>query len=1573
MQIKIQLNSDCTSKISENVVQKILAASNARQNEIHHDWMYIQVSSTSYCKIVNNHYRHQWSLCSVDKLKLNFIYLFVRIFLQNNDWWPFYSRLLQLIHMSNNRQYHHQQCERFKSPASTDIVTIYYKYHHHQPSSSTMYEAASNKNLMINKNFITFFHLKTTSKFYMKFYKILLNLFYGHFNIQMLFHYLWYQPLHPTAFNSVNEFCDLSTNSENLLFIINENDNNNVKCINNNNNNNNNNKYIIYVKYGIEYHRYVVKSTTSSLTTEKLRNGLRTLNFFYEILLIQCHVILCNNYEFSNNQCERINNLIMRHQILRHLLEHNQIMLYITSICHYYIIFKFYTTDRSTLSIDNGIAAIKTTSNHKLKMSHDDNDNCYHQQHRNTHHNVNMNEKFSNCFQHFSHRPLFRSNDSVKSHLNAILFLIILCIPLLTTAAASSVHNLKYSTNVVKTKYGPIRGIVMRQNPTVEGYLGVPYATPPLGSLRYMPPVTPSTWKNTRLADHFAPVCPQTVPVTDTGMEALLEMPRGRLAQLRRMKPLLANYSEDCLYLNMYVPREDESGASIDKPMATLVYIHGESYEWNSGNLYDGTVLAAHSKIIVVTINFRLGILGFLKTGTKASSQGNFGLMDLVAGLHWLRENLPAFNGNPNMVTLMGHGHGAALANILIVSPVASDLIHRTILISGSALSPWAIQRDPLAIKKKVATDTGCHGDLLDDDIAPCLRKKSISDLLAIKLDPPRFLPGFAPFVDGTVIVNPAITPITQITIPMGAAIAGPAGIELADFPSRQLLFAVTSIESYLDFSAQDLEFGFNETRRDRILRTYVRNAYHFHLNEIFSALKNEYTYWEQPPRNQLGSRDAALELLSDGHTVAPLVRLGYLHSLRGGKSYFMQFKHRTSERDFPQRFGTVRGEDVPFCFGLPMTPLFSYNYTQQDIQTSRILIHYLANFIKTGNPNGDATPSNKHSIEMDSLKRLGSTSHLVESLPAPSSLLSSSDLLMSSQLHHQQESNHENQHHIDMLNISSAISRSINNDNDNRIESVGTSISDKDNVDNVIESIQSQQHQTQFIYHALSSTNNRHRRSLTDDIGSRNFKQHLMKRYIVKRNFPNNQLSKSTDDMNDDDSNEIELDGIDDGENDDYVKGEDEEDGDEQNNKNGQHDRLDDDDNESDLVKSKMDVPYWDAYDTVNQLFLEMNMKPAIKNHYRGHKLSMWLSLIPQIHSPGDSPDLSMRHHHFIEENPQFYDGKVRLQRLERPTVIKISAPLTTVTPKHKTEKTPSPLMPSLTTECPSNTTIVPTLAATRPHQNQDNNSNNSLFRRLTSNSQYQSYATALTVTIAVGCFLLLLNVFIFAAIYYQREKRATYTKKKEELTEAEHHHSSSSPSLERYQQKGSRKSSLQSVSGTTFGEYSCYDEKIRCKEKRALVDLCTVELPMQDYKYSPPCGSTTGSIRRSITPDNYVNKHTMMDTTTTQDSYTILPTYSTPQINDTNNLVTYRSVIVPKAELCNQATQADSPPRVHDASTIVDENDQDLNPISDLPVDIPPPPRSSLQSGILRQGTNAPTTPGTAKKRVQIQEISV
>ncbi|EEB10942.1 neuroligin, putative [Pediculus humanus corporis] len=124
------------------------------------------------------------------------------------------------------------------------------------------------------------------------------------------------------------------------------------------------------------------------------------------------------------------------------------------------------------------------------------------------------------------------------------------------TDQGSVVH--KYSTRVVVTKYGPLRGVIIQRHfnqPPIEAFLGVPYATPPLGSLRYMPPVTPSMWKSTRLADSFSPVCPQNLPEIGNRTDALLKLPRGRLLYLEKLLPLLTNQSEDCLYMNIYVPK----------------------------------------------------------------------------------------------------------------------------------------------------------------------------------------------------------------------------------------------------------------------------------------------------------------------------------------------------------------------------------------------------------------------------------------------------------------------------------------------------------------------------------------------------------------------------------------------------------------------------------------------------------------------------------------------------------------------------------------------------------------------------------------------------------------------------------------------------------------------------------------------------------------------------------------------------------------------------------------------------------------------------------------------------------
>ncbi|XP_041970664.1 neuroligin-1-like [Aricia agestis] len=916
---------------------------------------------------------------------------------------------------------------------------------------------------------------------------------------------------------------------------------------------------------------------------------------------------------------------------------------------------------------------------------------------------------------------------------------------LVCCAVAISTH--KYSTRVIRTKYGPLRGIVVHSHPQVEAYLGVPYATPPLGSLRYMPPVTPSQWRTTRLADAVGPVCPQVPPSATPREEALLLHPRARIKQLERLLPMLANQSEDCLYVNLYVPVNGAEGENEGSGLPCLVFVHGDSYEWSSGNAYEGTTLAAHGNIIVVTINFRLGVLGFLKTGAKGSAQGNFGLMDLVAGLHWLRENLPAFGGNPEKVTLMGHGTGAALANFLAVSPVARELLRRVILLSGSGLSSWALQREPLTIKRKVAEQTGCHGDLLEDDLAPCLRNKPLAELLAIRLDPPRFLPGFAPFVDGTVIVNPSSGPPPTDSSRLGAgaaAVANAAGHELADFSHRELMFGLTTTESYLEFNAQDLEFGFNESRRDRILRTFVRNAYYFHLNEIYSTLKNEYTDWDKPVQNPLSVRDATLEVLSDGRTAAPLIRLGYLHALRGGTTFFTHFHHLSPDKDYPQRPGSVHGEELPYYLGVPLSLSHHLrNFTQQEQKVSKLCMHYISNFVKYGNPNDPSAT------------------------PPPSPLL-------------------------------------------------------------------------------------------------------------------------------------------------------------------GETPRLGPD-----------QTPYWDTYDTINQLYMEISGKSEMRSHYRGHKMSLWLSLIPQLHRPGpELPDAAMRHHHFQDDSANYYEGAVRTQSLSRasiPHVVHVDGgssrgePRSTPTARTALPK-PSAAPPAQSTECPPN-------ATSAPPQTDD-----ALLRRLAS-SHYQSYTAALTVTIAVGCFLLLLNVLIFAGIYHQRGSRPRRCK--DDLAEA-----GSSSSSDNYDGKldyevhtfngkgfgfdcksahvprsiGSKFDlrTLSDCGEPTFGEYSCYDEKHRA----ARSSLPDVSVGSAIEAGSVVCIDTQK-------PDIQKIEARIQDVVSRTSTFE-------PRVADSSTQVKFGPV-----------------PEGAEAAESHDESE----------------PGAAGGSGILRvpPAPTAPAPPGIMKKRVQIQEISV
>ncbi|OXA46010.1 Neuroligin-1 [Folsomia candida] len=170
----------------------------------------------------------------------------------------------------------------------------------------------------------------------------------------------------------------------------------------------------------------------------------------------------------------------------------------------------------------------------------------------------------------------------------------------------ASASSQKWSPRHVDTKMGVVQGYIVYPNgfDGVEVLLNLPYASPPLGNLRFMPPVSGSPWSGVRRSEKPAPVCPQVLPDIRNESDALKSMPRGRLIQLQRLLPHLKNQSEDCLYLNLYVPLKVAEGR-IQEKLPILVFVHGEDYGWGAGHPYDPSMLVSYGNIIVVTLNYR--------------------------------------------------------------------------------------------------------------------------------------------------------------------------------------------------------------------------------------------------------------------------------------------------------------------------------------------------------------------------------------------------------------------------------------------------------------------------------------------------------------------------------------------------------------------------------------------------------------------------------------------------------------------------------------------------------------------------------------------------------------------------------------------------------------------------------------------------------------------------------------------------------------------------------------------------------------------------------------------------------
>ncbi len=259
--------------------------------------------------------------------------------------------------------------------------------------------------------------------------------------------------------------------------------------------------------------------------------------------------------------------------------------------------------------------------------------------------------------------------------------------------------NAAVASEPIATTYGRVQGTDSRDE-SVEVFMGIPYAASPVGELRWRPPESPAKWSGTRSCDQF-----------------------GRMSLQKNGRP---GQSEDCLYLNVWTSRDRDQGK---RPV--MVWIHGGGFTQGSGHQpgYDGTQLAKRG-VVLVTINYRLGAFGFmthpaLSAESPHGSSGNYGILDQIAALKWVRDNIATFGGDPENVTVFGESAGGTGVYLLTATPLAKGLFHRAIL-----QSPWL---DPVIFRDlKTENENGPPAELDGEGQTRRLFEEGVSDVLAL-------------------------------------------------------------------------------------------------------------------------------------------------------------------------------------------------------------------------------------------------------------------------------------------------------------------------------------------------------------------------------------------------------------------------------------------------------------------------------------------------------------------------------------------------------------------------------------------------------------------------------------------------------------------------------------------------------------------------------------------------------------------------------------------------------------------------------------------------------------------------
>jgi para-nitrobenzyl esterase len=460
--------------------------------------------------------------------------------------------------------------------------------------------------------------------------------------------------------------------------------------------------------------------------------------------------------------------------------------------------------------------------------------------------------------------------------------------------------------DVVATDAGQVRGAVAAGT---VAFLGIPFAAPPVGSLRWRPPALPATWSGVRDALTFAPPCPQ----------------------LDDANAVVG--SEDCLYLNLWAPVDSLPSSALP----VLLFIHGGGHVQGSTSsqladgthLYDGAGLAARAQAVVVTSAYRLGVLGFLNHPALAAespegSAGNYGIRDLVAALGWVQRNVSHFGGDPGRVLVFGESAGAVETCMLLVSPLAVGRFAAALMESGGCSA--RARSDAEAFGEQLVGAASCAGAA---DVPACLRGLSAATLvnaIPATASVVGAQSGYQPSVDGVVIPEPPMERLeagrhNHVPLVVGAN---------ADETGRSVPIVMTEAEYEAAVRAL---LGGNQALTNLVLLRYPVSAYGGSARQAYVAVTSDSKF--------ICTARRVARAAAHGQT-EPVFRYFFTHPFSNGSSLL-------------RTFGAYHGIELMYVFD--RLDALGYSPTAGEIDLGEAVVSYWRTLAATGDANGASLP----------------------------------------------------------------------------------------------------------------------------------------------------------------------------------------------------------------------------------------------------------------------------------------------------------------------------------------------------------------------------------------------------------------------------------------------------------------------------------------------------------------------------------------------------------------------------------------------------------------------------------------